>query len=320
MVRRVALVFAALALAPASAAAAPVAEVLDPDGSLVTRANAAPYASPGDYGYLLTIGWSRHDAAGVELGDVSVLGGRIRVADMFVPSRGTKGARIDGVQIQGTHVRAGPNTLVPVGDAGYAVFLQQAALPGRRGTDLGVVGMRVVVANRQILVGLAPQTPRPTRASRNASPMLLLGLAPLSTVGGPALASEPLLPLGGGVGGRAVALARRFLGVPYVWGGATPFGFDCSGLAMYVYAQLGIHLSHFTGAQWNEGTRILSPDQLLPGDLVFFHPQSYGPGHEGIYIGGGQFIHAPHTGDVVKISSLDDPSYSFSYVGAVRPY
>ena len=72
---------------------------------------------------------------------------------------------------------------------------------------------------------------------------------------------------------------------------------------MYVYAQLGIHLSHFSGAQWNEGTPIAAED-LAPGDLVFFHPGANGPGHVGIYIGGNNFIHAPHTGDVVKISSL----------------
>jgi peptidoglycan hydrolase-like protein with peptidoglycan-binding domain len=122
------------------------------------------------------------------------------------------------------------------------------------------------------------------------------------------------------VGARAVRIAERYLGVPYVWGGATPAGFDCSGLVMYVYAQLGIHLTHFSGAQFNEGTRILQPEDLLPGDLVFFDPGPNGPGHVGMYIGGGEFIQAPHTGDVVKISSLDGSPYSFSYVGAVRPY
>src|SRR5436189_146345 len=83
-----------------------------------------------------------------------------------------------------------------------------------------------------------------------------------------------------------------------------------SGFTMYVYAQLGVHLTHFSGAQWNEGSR-LPVDQLAPGDLVFFEPGAKGPGHVGIYIGGGEFIHAPHTGDVVKISSLYESSYSF---------
>ena len=84
---------------------------------------------------------------------------------------------------------------------------------------------------------------------------------------------------------------------------------------MYVYAQLGIFLPHFAAAQYGFGTPV-SRDQLQPGDLVFFD----GLGHVGIYIGGNQFIHAPHTGDVVKISSLYDTQYALAYVGAVRPY
>jgi cell wall-associated NlpC family hydrolase len=123
------------------------------------------------------------------------------------------------------------------------------------------------------------------------------------------------------VHGGVVGIAMHYLGVRYVWGGSSPFsGFDCSGLVMYVYEQLGIHLTHFSGAQWNEGTRILTPDDLAPGDLVFFHRGPSGPGHVGIYVGGSDFIHAPHSGDVVRISSLYESSYSFSYIGAVRPY
>jgi cell wall-associated NlpC family hydrolase len=106
----------------------------------------------------------------------------------------------------------------------------------------------------------------------------------------------------------------QFLGVPYVWGGASPSGFDCSGLTMYAYAQVGISLPHFTGAQWTAGPHV-SSDQLAPGDLVFFTPSL---GHMGMYIGGGSFIHAPRTGDVVKISSLSDPWYVSQYQGAVR--
>ncbi len=122
----------------------------------------------------------------------------------------------------------------------------------------------------------------------------------------------------GAIGEKAVQLALKYLGVPYVWGGATPEGgFDCSGLVMYVYGKLGVRLHHFTGLQWLEGTRI-DAAMLKPGDMVFFHPQAGHPGHEGMYIGGGKFIHAPHTGDVVKISDL--AGYSGNYVGAVRPY
>jgi cell wall-associated NlpC family hydrolase len=97
----------------------------------------------------------------------------------------------------------------------------------------------------------------------------------------------------------AASLALQYLGVPYVYGGASPSGFDCSGLVMYVYAQLGISLPHYTVAQWN-ATEPISQSQMQPGDLVFFD----GLGHVGIYIGGGQFVDAPHTGSVVRIDSL----------------
>src|SRR5688572_20905202 len=112
--------------------------------------------------------------------------------------------------------------------------------------------------------------------------------------------------------GGVVGIAMRYLGVPYRWGGASPSGFDCSGFTMYVYAQVGVSLPHYTGSQWGMGTPV-SRDQLEPGDLVFFN----GLGHMGIYIGGNNFIHAPHTGDVVKISSMTG-WYSSTYVGARR--
>jgi cell wall-associated NlpC family hydrolase len=113
--------------------------------------------------------------------------------------------------------------------------------------------------------------------------------------------------------GGVVAIAMQYLGVPYVWGGASPSGFDCSGFIMYVYAQVGISLPHNAAMQYGYGSPV-SRDQLQAGDLVFFD----GLGHAGIYIGGGSFIHAPHTGDVVKISSLSDSWYASTYVGARR--
>ncbi len=113
--------------------------------------------------------------------------------------------------------------------------------------------------------------------------------------------------------GGVVGIAMQYLGVPYRWGGADPSGFDCSGFLMYVYAQVGVSLPHNAAMQYGLGTAV-SKEQLQPGDLVFFD----GLGHNGMYIGGGQFIHSPHSGDVVKISSLSDSWYASTWVGARR--
>ena len=120
-------------------------------------------------------------------------------------------------------------------------------------------------------------------------------------------------PPAGTLGQQAAAIAQQYLGVPYVWGGASPSGFDCSGLVVYVYGRLGVSLPHYTVSLWSSGAHV-SRDQLAPGDLVFF----YSLDHVGIYLGGGLFIHAPHTGTVVQISSLNSSWYSSAYDGAVR--
>ncbi len=125
--------------------------------------------------------------------------------------------------------------------------------------------------------------------------------------------SAPSAPAPAAQYGGVVGIAMQYLGVPYRWGGADPSGFDCSGFSMYVYGKLGVSLPHHAASQYGMGSPV-SKDQLAAGDLVFFN----GLGHMGIYIGGGQFIHAPHTGDVVKISSLSDSWYASTYVGARR--
>jgi cell wall-associated NlpC family hydrolase len=120
------------------------------------------------------------------------------------------------------------------------------------------------------------------------------------------------LPAPSSVGASAVSIALSQLGTPYVPGGAAPGGFDCSGLVSWAYAQAGHPgLPHYTGALWTAGTRIASPSELAPGDLVFFN----GLGHVGMYIGGGHFVEAPHSGDVVKVVAMSARS---DYIGAVR--
>jgi cell wall-associated NlpC family hydrolase len=115
---------------------------------------------------------------------------------------------------------------------------------------------------------------------------------------------------GSAANARAAQIALGYLGVPYRWGGASPSGFDCSGLASYAYAKVGKSVPHYTGAIWAKFPKVSG--SLAPGDLVFFR----GLGHMGIYIGGGNMVHAPRTGDVVKITAM---SSRRDFVGAVRP-
>ena len=165
---------------------------------------------------------------------------------------------------------------------------------------------RLQEAERAHQAELAAQARARLASQQNGASVLNAAAGAITEPAAPIYAPPP------GQYGGVVGIAMQYLGVPYVWGGASPSGFDCSGFVMYVYAKVGVSLPHNAAAQYGYGTPV-SRDQLQPGDLVFFN----GLGHNGIYIGGGQFIHSPHTGDVVKISSITG-WYSSTWVGARR--
>lgn len=114
---------------------------------------------------------------------------------------------------------------------------------------------------------------------------------------------------------QVVQIALSLLGKPYRWGAAGPNSFDCSGFTMYVYAKLGVYLPHSSAAQYSVGERV-SYGELQAGDLVFFARRGGRISHVGIYIGDGMFVHAPQTGDVVRVKALSEHG---GYVGATRP-
>lgn len=166
-------------------------------------------------------------------------------------------------------------------------------------------------------LGLALVRPLPGRATGGSSstPTVADPLPPLSeTLRRAKRALATRQPETQVFGTRVVTYAKRFLGVPYVYGGSTPrSGFDCSGLVRFVYSHFGVSLPHSSFADLLRGRRV-GRWQLRPGDLVFF----YGAGHVGIYVGRQRFIDAPHTGSVVQISSMREYG-SFSGARRLKP-
>jgi len=191
---------------------------------------------------------------------------------------------------------------------------QKASIEGQLGERQRLLGSirseigRLQAAERAQQARLAAEARARLNSPQTGIEVLAAGTGSLGGDGG----TDPIGVAPPSRYGGVVGIAMRYLGTPYVYGGSSPSGFDCSGFIMYVYAQIGVSLPHNAAAQYGYGTPV-SRDQLQPGDLVFFN----GLGHAGIYVGGGSFIHSPHTGDVVKISSLSG-WYSSTWVGARR--
>ncbi len=119
------------------------------------------------------------------------------------------------------------------------------------------------------------------------------------------------------IGDQAVIVALAQVGVPYRYGGATPSGFDCSGLVQYSYSRVGVSVPRTTKALWNDA-RPVSQSQMRAGDLLFFNIAGK-MSHVGMYIGGDRFVHAPSTGRVVSVASLRSDYYRKALIRAGRP-
>ena len=118
-------------------------------------------------------------------------------------------------------------------------------------------------------------------------------------------------------GNQIVEYAKTFIGVPYVYGGSSPSGFDCSGFTSYIYKQFGVNLYRVANDQAKNGY-IVEKNELIPGDIILFARNGSYINHVGIYVGNGSFIHAPQTGSNVEITTMESGYYSRCYFGARR--
>ena len=209
-----------------------------------------------------------------------------------------------------------PNALVPAGAASAGALAAIAPNPMEADMVALVTATPVAVAAAPVVapavvVPAAPAArPAPAPAPQVAAAAHRAPSAPpaslhLAAVSPPAVAA-PALP----AAARAVQTALKELGRPYRYGALGPSTFDCSGLTKFAYSAAGISLPHSAAAQYQSGRRV-NRNQLQPGDLIFWR----GLDHVGLYIGNGKMVHAPRTGEVVTIISIDQGGY----LGAVRP-
>jgi cell wall-associated NlpC family hydrolase len=339
---------------PAGCVGAGAAAVVPPSHSVVAIGTPASNLGPSGYPSSASVvafgssaaSGSTCTSAHVSLAAVSLFGGAVTAASVVATDG--KGA-VTGLEIDGAAVAAAAGQTVAVESWGQ---LTLGATVGRLRAPLV---LRLLQAHGGLLAGTtiavafaaaplpaaapaAKQRSSSSAGSDRAAAAGSQGQAKDSSAkstrgqsGKPAPdfpASSDPLRLGGALAKTAkdnpvVSIAMQYLGVPYLWGGASPkTGFDCSGLVMFVFARLGVALPHYAAAQYRSPDTVwVSPKRLHPGDLVFFVGSDgtrKEPGHVGIYVGDGYLIDAPHTGAFVEIDRLDARWFANQYVGARR--
>lgn len=153
---------------------------------------------------------------------------------------------------------------------------------------------------------------------RQSARMLLL-MASVLLLSACAAANWPKEPEPEHPGERVANLAERFIGSPYRFGGASPYGFDCSGLVMYTHRKAGIDVPRTAEEQFREARQVAA-DGLRSGDLLFFRINGTAVSHVGIYVGDGRFVHAPSFGEQVELAEFDRPYWRKQFAGAGRLY